>query len=70
MEVLQWIRDNWKIIVSALSTLISLGSYLYAAIIHAKSKSRLNSLEAKKEAEAELLEKLEQLNQALKEDIK
>lgn len=63
--VIQWITENQEIVITITRLVLTIGAYLYAAIIHWKSKVKINALEAKDQAAKELLEQLKALKEAL-----
>lgn len=64
-DLVNWLETNADLLYNIFRTLLALGAYIYAAVIHHRSKTSIKELEAKKEAETELLKQLKDLKEAL-----
>ena len=66
-DILNWVLDNSELVKDILKLALSLATFVYAYVIHAKSKKRLTELEAKDQAKTDLLKSLQDLKEALEE---
>ena len=69
-DFFEWILANQEIIKAVLGFALSLGSFVYAFVIHSKSKKRLTELELKEEAKSDLIKSLQELKEAYERSIK
>lgn len=64
-QIIKWCLDNIELIKDIIRLLLSVAAFLYASIIHMKSKKRLTALETEQEVKTDLLRTIQDLQKAL-----
>ena len=69
-DILKWCLENQEIIKDIIRLIMSLGAFIYATVIHWKSKKRLTALEAESEVKSDLIKTIQDLQKALENSRK
>lgn len=67
-EIFKWILDNVELVKDIIRFMLSLGAFIYATVIHSKSKRRLTELETEQEVKDDLIRKIQDLQKALEKE--
>ena len=69
-DFLNWCIENEGLLKDILRLILTAASFLYATIIHLKSKKRLGALETKEEIKEDLVKTIDNLKSALERSKK